>query len=176
MGWDHQSWQLDLKDTLYNVSTHGYMENFHIPLRNQMLKAIWEWMNTQENWPYGHSRGDVSKPYMSESRAYLRQTSPLGTRISPREKMRWRQDEHRGNQMHQTALQNFCNKFNENKDPYEHVTQYHQLLYDEGVTNMHMRVQGFGLTLSNSAWSWFQTLKSNVLYKFNVLINYFIEA
>ena len=37
-------------------------------------------------------------------------------------------------------------------------------------------MHGFGLTLSGSALSWFQTLKSNVLYDFDILVKRFIEA
>lgn len=41
---------------------------------------------------------------------------------------------------------------------------------------MHTKVHGFGLKLSESSLSWFQTLKSTMLYDFDILVKQFIEA
>ena len=56
------------------------------------------------------------------------------------------------------------------------MAQYRQLLYAEGVTDVHTMVQGFGLTIEGRALSWFQTLKPSVLYDFETLLKRFIEA
>ena len=76
----------------------------------------------------------------------------------------------------QQLYRSFAKKFDGTGDPYEHVALFNQLIYAEGVTDVHTKVHGFGLTLSESALSWFQTLKSAVLYDFDVLIKKFIEA
>lgn len=51
------------------------------------------------------------------------------------------------------TLQKFCKKFDRTGDPYEHVALFNQLIYMEGVTDKHTKVQRFGLTLSGSALS-----------------------
>ena len=53
---------------------------------------------------------------------------------------------------------------------------FNQLIFTEGITNVHTKVHGFGLTLSGSVLSWFQTLKPKVLYDFDVLVKWFIES
>ena len=37
-------------------------------------------------------------------------------------------------------------------------------------------VQGFGLTMEGQALSWFQLLKSSVLYDFEILVKHYIES
>ena len=91
-------------------------------------------------------------------------------------KTRGKNDEPVGRQIRLTVLQKFSKKFDGTGDPYEHVAQFNQLVYAEGVTDVHTKVQGFGLTLSGSALSWFQTLKPNVLYDYDIMIKKFIEA
>ena len=46
-----------------------------------------------------------------------------------------------------TSLQKFCKKFDGTGDLYDHVAQYRQLIFAEGVDDMHTMVQGFGLTM-----------------------------
>ena len=78
--------------------------------------------------------------------------------------------------MRPTSLQKFSKRFDGSGDPYDHVAQYRQLIFAEGVTDIHTMVQGFGLTMEGRALSWFQTLKPSVLYDFEALIKRFIEA
>ena len=89
---------------------------------------------------------------------------------------RGKKDESGSKNIRPTTLQKFCKKFDGIGDPYEHVALFNQLIYAEGVTDVHTKVHGFGLTLSGSALSWFQTLKSAVLYDFDILIKKFIKA
>ena len=78
--------------------------------------------------------------------------------------------------MRPTSLQKFSKRFDGSGDPHDHVAQYRQLVFAEGVTDIHTMVQGFGLTMEGRALSWFQTLKPSVLYDFETLIKRFIEA
>lgn len=75
-----------------------------------------------------------------------------------------------------STLQKFYRKFDGTGDPYDHVAQYRQLLFAEGITDVHTKVQAFGLTMEGRALAWFQTLKPSVLYNFKVLVKHFIEA
>ena len=75
-----------------------------------------------------------------------------------------------------STLQKFCKKFNGSGDPYDHIAQYRQLIFAEGITDVHTMVQAFGLTMEGRALAWFQTLKPSVLYDFEVLVKRFIEA
>lgn len=58
--------------------------------------------------------------------------------------------------------QKYCKNFDGTRDPYDHVAQLWQLLFVKGVSNMHMMVHAFGLTMEGQTLLWFQTLKSNV--------------
>ena len=62
-----------------------------------------------------------------------------------------------------STLQKFCRKFDGTGDPYDHVAQYRQLLFAEGIADVHTKVQAFGLTMEGRALAWFQTLKPSVL-------------
>ena len=75
-----------------------------------------------------------------------------------------------------TSLQKFCKKIDGTGDPYDHIVQYRQLIFAEGVSDMHTMVQGFGLTMEGRALAWFQTLKPSTLYDFETLVKSFIEA
>jgi len=81
-----------------------------------------------------------------------------------------------GKQIHPATLQKFYRKFDGTGDPHEHVAQFHELVYAEGVTDVHTKVQGFRLKLSEITLSWFQTLRRNVLYDFATLVKRFIEG
>ena len=74
------------------------------------------------------------------------------------------------------TLQKFYKKFDGTRDPHKHMAQFNQLIFAEGITDVHTKVHEFGLMLSGSALSWFQMLKSNVLYNFDILFKRFIEA
>ena len=78
---------------------------------------------------------------------------PLETFPFPRERGRGKRDDYTSRQIRPTTLQKFCGKFDGTGDPYEHVSQFHQLLFAEGVTDTHCKVQSFGLTLSGTARS-----------------------
>ena len=67
-------------------------------------------------------------------------------------------------------------KFDGTGDPYDHIAQYKQLIFAEGVSDMHTMVQGLGLTMEGRALAWFQTLKPSTLYDFETLVKSFIEA
>ena len=75
-----------------------------------------------------------------------------------------------------TYLQKFSKKFDGTGDPYDHVAQFRQLIFAEGVKDVHTMVQGFGLTLMGKALTWFQTLKPAMLYDFETLAKHFIES
>ena len=78
--------------------------------------------------------------------------------------------------MRPTVLQKFCMKFDDIDDPYDHVAQFRQLIFAEGITDVHTMVQGFGLTMMGKALAWFQTLKPSMIYDFETLVKYFIES
>lgn len=94
----------------------------------------------------------------------------------PEPRTRGKRYESRAKDIRPTTLQKFCKKFDGTGEPYEHVALFNQHIYAEGVTDVHTKVHGFGLTLSGSALSWFQMLKPAVLYDFDVLVKKFIEA
>ena len=81
-----------------------------------------------------------------------------------------------GKTLRPSTLQKFCKKFDGTGDPYDHVAQYRQLLFAEGINDVHTMVQAFGLTMEGRALAWFQTLKSSVLYDFEVLVKHFIDS
>ena len=78
--------------------------------------------------------------------------------------------------MRPTMLQKFCKKFDGSGDPYDHVAQFRQLIFAEGIMGVHTMVQGFGLTKMGKALKWFQTLKPDMLYDFETLVKHFIES
>lgn len=78
--------------------------------------------------------------------------------------------------MRPALLQKFCMKFGNIGDLYDHVAQFRQLFFVEGITDVHTMVQGFGLTMMGKALAWFQTLKLSMLYEFETLVKYFIES
>ena len=133
----------------------------------------------QASIPLEFSHKELSKPGMGEIGGFTAGKVPIMPRDLgkfPGEKTRGKREEHGGKQIRPTTLQKFCKKFDGTRDPHEHVAQFNQLIYAEGVTDVHTKVHGFGLTLSGSALSWFQTLRPNVLYDFDILVKRFIEA
>ena len=60
-----------------------------------------------------------------------------------------------GKTLRPSTLQKFCKKFDGTGDPYDHVAQYRQLLFAEGITDVHTMVQAFGLTMEGQALAWF---------------------
>ena len=110
----------------------------------------------------GFSKKGVPKPRGSRGDSKDRFDRPIGPKDDKR--------------MRPTSLQKFSKSFNGYGDPYDHVAQYRQLIFAEGVADVHSMVQGFGLTMEGRALLWFQTLKLSVLYDFETLIKRFIEA
>ena len=74
-----------------------------------------------------------------------------------------------------SQLQKLCKAFDGSGDPYDHVERFRQVLYAEGVEDVHTMVQGFGLTLEGRALRWFQSLSNTTLYDFEVLVEAFIK-
>lgn len=58
------------------------------------------------------------------------------------DKTQGKQETSWGKQVRPTSLQKFCKIFNGTGDPYDHVAQYRQLLFAEGVTYVHTMVHG----------------------------------
>ena len=86
-------------------------------------------------------------------------------------------NEQSNKKIHPTTLKKFSKCFDGMGDPYKHIAQYHQLIYVEGDSNMHTKMQGFGLTLEEgSSLSWFQKQKSSMLYDFEVFIKHVIDT
>ena len=52
-----------------------------------------------------------------------------------------------GKTLRPSTLQKFCKKFDGTRDPYDHVAQYRQLLFAEGIMDVHTMVQAFKLTM-----------------------------
>ena len=52
-----------------------------------------------------------------------------------------------GKTLRPSTLQKFCKKFDGIGDPYDHVAQYRQLLFAEGIMDVHTMVQAFGITM-----------------------------
>ena len=97
---------------------------------------------------------------------------PHDTKDRTREGMRELAESHLG----QSTWQNIARSLTENGDPYEHIAQFRQLVYAEGVYDEHTKVQGFGLTMECQARMWFQNLKPAALYDFDMLLKSFIGA
>ena len=57
--------------------------------------------------------------------------------------------------MRPSALQNLVKKYDGSGDPYDHVAIFRQVVHAEQVTNTHMKIEGFGLTLESKSLSWF---------------------
>ena len=120
------------------------------------------------------------RPRMGEMGGYIVNRGP-NIPHQPRKKQaridpQVRNNEFWGKKMTPTMLQKFSKKFDGTGDPYDHVAQFRQLVFAEGVTDMHTMVQGFGLTMMGKALTWFQTLKLAMLYDFDTLVKYFIES
>ena len=129
--------------------------------------------------PKEPSHGDKPKSKMGETgtgKPPDEPAIPKGKPKFPKPRPRGKKEESGSKNIRPTTLQKFCKKFDGTRDPYEHVALFNQLIYAEGVTDVHTKVHGFGLTLSESALSWFETLKAAVLYDFDILIKKFIEA
>ena len=92
----------------------------------------------------------------------------MGLALVTLERTRERREE-ANKTIRQSALHKFCKTFDGTRDPYDHVAQYRQLLFAEGITDVHTMVQAFGLTMEEQALAWFQTLKSSVVYDFEAL-------
>ena len=103
--------------------------------------------------PIGGTRGIFREPdRMHERDPFPRERGRRGQR-----------DDHGARRIRPTTLQKYCDKFDGTQDPHNHVSSFHQLIYAEGVTDMHTMVHGFGLTLSGTTQSWFLSLKADVL-------------
>ena len=74
-----------------------------------------------------------------------------------------------------SQLQKFCKAFDGSGDPYDHVARFQQILYAEGLEDVHTMVQGFGLTLEGQALRMFQSLSNATLYDFEILVEAFIK-
>ena len=55
-------------------------------------------------------------------------------------------------------FQKWVKKYNGSGDPYDQFASFKQVARAEQVTDLHTKVEGFGLTLEEEALSWFQTL------------------
>ncbi|MCO5567204.1 hypothetical protein L7F22_020892 [Adiantum nelumboides] len=73
-------------------------------------------------------------------------------------------------------LQKWVKKFNGSGDPYDHLASFRQITRAEKVTDLHILVEGFGLTLEGKALSWFQTLDVGVYPTINALEKEFVAA
>ena len=92
--------------------------------------------------------------YFEDSKRYRAREEPPKPSESfpfPRERGRGKREDYTSGQIRPTTLKKFSGKFDGTGDPYEHVSQFHQLLFAEGVTDTHYKVQGFRLTLSGTA-------------------------
>ena len=96
-----------------------------------------------------HSRDDLGP--IEEPR---RSTIPAAI-LFPKEKRTRGRKGGEGNTLRPYTLQKFCKNFNGIGDPYDHVAQYRQLLFAEGITDVHSMVQAFGLTMEGQALAWF---------------------
>jgi hypothetical protein len=87
--------------------------------------------------------GGAATSHMDESGAHRggAPAAPLETKGGFRPKrVRGKKEPQWGKQIRPTSLQKFCKRFNGSGDPYDHVAQYRQLLYAEGVTDVHTMV------------------------------------
>ncbi|MFW8114824.1 hypothetical protein ACOIDR_28460, partial [Klebsiella pneumoniae] len=67
-------------------------------------------------------------------------------------------------------------KFSGSGDPYDHLATFNQVVKAEEVTDIHVLKEGFGLTLSGKALSWFQTLDTSIYEDLESLEAEFVEA
>ena len=134
--------------------------------------------------PYSYPRdaltypyGDAGFPFVGDSKGKMGEGGSLRP-IKP--DFDWKPHKTRGKRddkkVRPTSLQKICKKIDGIGDPYDHIALYRQLIFAEGVFDMHTMVQGFGLTMEGGALAWFQTLKPSTLYDFENLVKRFIEA
>ena len=50
-------------------------------------------------------------------------------------------------------------KYDGSRDPHDHVAAYRQVVHAEQVRDVHMQIEGFGLTLEGKALTWFEMLE-----------------
>ena len=91
--------------------------------------------------PHIHSREDLVP--IEESKG---STIPTEFLFPKAERTRGRKGGE-GKTLRPSTLQKFCKKFDGSGDPYDHVAQYRQLLFAEGITDVHTMVEAFGLTV-----------------------------
>lgn len=117
---------------------------------------------TRDSTPMGFGHRDWSSLEMGELGGFPIDegpSKPTDHGKFPKEKTWGEKEEHKGKNIFPTTLQKLCKKFDGIGDPHKHIAQFNQLIQAEGVTDVHTKVHGFGLTLSSSALSWFQTLR-----------------
>ena len=74
------------------------------------------------------------------------------------------------------SFQKWVKKYNGAGDPYDHLASFKQVARAEQVTDLHTKVEGFGLTLEGRALSWFQTLNPVDYLSYEELERDFIAA
>ena len=108
--------------------------------------------------------------HVERDRTHLPKAEPIGSTIHtppPRAERTSGKKDEAVKALRPSTLQKFCQKFDGTGDPYDHIAQYRQLLFAEVITDVHTKVQDFGLTMEGRALAWFQTLKPSVLYDFS---------
>ena len=75
-----------------------------------------------------------------------------------------------------STFQKWIKKYNQSRDPYDHLASFKQVIRAEQITNPHTQVEGFGLTLESKALSWFQTLEPDTYNDLSALEKDFIAT
>ena len=75
-----------------------------------------------------------------------------------------------------SMLQKLVKKFDGSGDPYDHIATFRQVVMAKKVSENHMQIEGFGLTLEGKSLSWFQTLEPSTITTLQSLEKDFIAA
>ena len=75
-----------------------------------------------------------------------------------------------------SSLQKMVKKYDGTSDPHDHVAAFRQAVHAEQVRDVHMQVEGFGLTLESKALTWFQALEPQCKISMAVLEKDFIAS
>ena len=67
-------------------------------------------------------------------------------------------------------------KYDGSSDPHDHMAAYRQAVHAEQVRDVHMQVEGFGLTLERKDLTWFQALEPQCKTSMAVLEKDFIAS
>ena len=68
-----------------------------------------------------------------------------------------------------------ASKYSGSSDPHAHLASFKHLLRAKNITDAHIQLEGFGLTLEGASLTWFQPLKREDYVDIEALLQDFVE-